>query len=234
MPIRRRRRNYKKKKPYRKVARYRRKRYSTPLGGFPNSKMVKFRYIETITLDPATNAVAPYVFRANSIYDPDYSSGGHTPPNYVTWMTLYNHWTVLGSRISMSPCPNSTTATTQGIYGIMLSDAGNKVASQASINGLLEQGKVSYQRTPTGVQNAPSTSTRVVKNFSASKFFGRPKNVLINDGTYRGGTSSNPSEIAYFECFYASIAANNPGAMTFLVQIDYVAILNERSDDIEL
>lgn len=224
---RRRPRRRRRKLPYR-----RRKKRSVPLplNGFPSSKMVRFRYADTFALDPAAGAVATHIFRANSLYDPDSTETGHSPPNFDTWMSIYNHYTVIGSKITVSFTPTTTTSVNPGILGCMLTDSGTEVGSM-SLTGMLEQGKVRYGRQPVGISNANASSQRVVSKFSASKFFGKPKATIINDGTYRGSTTSNPTEQAWYEVFFASVEGNNPGAITVLAVIDYIAILNEKTPD---
>lgn len=200
------------------------------LGGFPKSKMVKLRYVEELQLDAASGVPAVHVWRANSLYDPNSSGVGHQPSNFDTWSNIYDHYTVLGSKITVQYVPDSSTSITPAFVGIALSDSGTTVAG-SSTTELLERKLTQSSRRSVGLISSYAFKP-IVHTFSASKFFGRPKNVLIGDGTYRGkmgnfGTGSDPSEQAFYEVFTTSINGNNPGIVNFLVTIDYVAVLTE-------
>lgn len=49
--------------------------------GQPKRKLIKFKYFDTVTLDPSAvpNTPAKHVFRGNDLYDPDYTGTGHQP-----------------------------------------------------------------------------------------------------------------------------------------------------------
>lgn len=54
-----------------------------------------------------------YVFRLNSIYDPDYSFGGNQPLFYTQIATLYSYYKVLTAQVSLEIANNSSAADTQ-------------------------------------------------------------------------------------------------------------------------
>lgn len=53
-----------------------RTRIMLPVGGFPSKLMVKLRYCQTFTLNAGIGSYAVQEFRANSLYDPDFTGGG--------------------------------------------------------------------------------------------------------------------------------------------------------------
>ena len=67
--------------------------------GFSDGQIVKMRYVEEFELNPGLGSVASYVFRANGLYDPNYTGAGHQPYGFDQWMTYYNQFTVLGSKM---------------------------------------------------------------------------------------------------------------------------------------
>lgn len=75
------------------------------LGGFPETKIVKLRYAENITLNPGLTTVDSHAFRLNSIYDPDMTGTGNRPRWSSTWDTIYKKYTVIGAKITVTAAP---------------------------------------------------------------------------------------------------------------------------------
>lgn len=220
-------RTYRKRKPYtrRKRALVTRKPRYMPIGGFSNSKLVKLRYVSTISLNPGAGLIARHVFRANSLYDPDSSSVGHQPSNFDRWMQNYDHFTVLGSKFKAVYTPVVATTVTPGRVGLLLSDTGTVVAGMTSVENLLEQPRMNVSSKVVGIPSGNSIPLTISKYFSSKKFFS--VSPLGAGKTYQGTASSNPAEGAFYELFLASIDGNDPGAAYFTVTIDYIALLTE-------
>lgn len=218
-------RNQKKKKNV--VIRYRKQ--PILLGGFPASKMVKLRYSQEISINPISNSYAQHVFRANSVYDPDYTTTGHQPLYYDQWATNYTRSTVVGSKITIQWVPQSNVNLTPGMFGCELM----KVPSipYTALDTLYESTRGRFGRT-TGIvqsQGGQKVST-VSKTFSARKFMG-VSNVKDNSdlqGLMGGtGVGTNPAQNAYYAVWLASIGANDPSTTFFRVVIDYIVLLQE-------
>lgn len=67
--------------------------------GYNNNYTVRLTYADTFRQD-VTCAIAGgnskfQIFRANSIFDPDYSGGGHQPLFRDMWASMYDHYCVL-------------------------------------------------------------------------------------------------------------------------------------------
>ncbi len=199
------------------------------LSGFPKSQVVKLRYVDTgLTLDPGVGLISEYVYRANSVFDPDFTGVGHQPMGFDEWANIYNRYTVLGSRITVYNTPATTTNVTPGYFGVVLSANSTPIASYTSIDNLLESklaGKNWRTAGSTLTQTTRGNSQVVSKNFSAKNFFGVTD---VNDGT---GLSSviggNPTEHAHFGIYAASIDGNNPGSLFLTVMIDYIVQFRE-------
>lgn len=204
------------------------------LGGFPKSKLVKLRYVQIFTLNATSVAPAVQVFRANSLYDPDQTGTGHQPANFDRWTNVYDHYTVIGAKITAKFLPNSGSNVNPAIMGIALSDGGTSVAG-SSTEDILERKLTASNKDSVGIINAYQGLKPVSAFFSASKFFGKPNSSIIGDGQYKGkmgntGTGSNPTEGAFFEVFATAID-NEPGAMKCIATVDYVAVLTEPKPD---
>lgn len=232
----------KKKRPYRRRRRPRRGRrraypvsrigtVSAPrlLSGFPASVVVKLRYVDTgITIDPTAGGMAQHVFRANSCFDPDYSSIGHQPCGYDEWSSIYNTYTVLGAKFTLKNAHPNTANATPGFMGVMLSSQSAGILQFSDINNLLESKLTGRNVRLIGNQNQSQNpyGNAITKKFSARRFFGVQN---LNDGdAYSANIGANPAELAYFCPWVCSPdGASNPGAMVFACYIDYIVMFKD-------
>lgn len=195
---------------------------SLPLAGFGKSKMCRLRFVTSFNLDPAAAEITSKVFRANSIFGPDSTTATLRPRGFTENMQFYQHFTVVGSRITVQYLCN-TAATTPGIMGILLTAAGTSAATFDGTNDMLET--KAFGRNQKFVGTNQQFAYKVSKNFSAKKWFGTTS--IIGKDLYRGNSASNPSEGAFFEVVFASTGANNPSAAGFRATIDYLVIFTE-------
>lgn len=189
----------------------------------PDSKVVKLRYVDIVPINAGPTNTAVLIFRANSINDPDHALGGHQPLGHDQWANFYDHYTVIGAKITCR-FTASLTSGTQGatIVGIMLKDNATTISSPRNI---MEQGTSGY-KVLTGA-NAGGTTT-VTKGFSTKKFFGL-KDVSDNRSLVGAAMNADPPEDAYFHVYVASIdGTSDPGITNVLVTIQYIVKLTER------
>lgn len=188
----------------------------------PRFKVVKMRYSTTLSLTPVLGSTyQEYNFRANSVYDPDQTGGGHQPYSYDQWAFFYPTWSVIGSKIKWTA--QSSQINDQGVpalFGISLNNNTSLPSSWTETAGLLEQPNVSYKQMPTG---GTTLSRSCTMRYSAKKWWGISK-ITDCDGLW-GETSSNPSKQTYFTCFLAatdgsSLVGNFQGVLT----IDYLVL----------
>lgn len=212
----RRRRNYRRR---RKV--YKRK---ASLNVIPTSLVKRFRYVTDISIDPVGPGImASHVFRANSMYDPDQSGVGHQPYGFDQYVPqLYNHATVLGSKITaVFSLGNPAVINAQNniICGLSLLD---NATPQTNPSLVREQGGYCSW---TMVTNAQQPRRKSLK-YSAKKFHG-VKDVKDNQ-QLQHSADGDPTEGAYFH-LWAAPSAYNVDASNVLIQviIDYIALLQE-------
>lgn len=193
--------------------------------GFPRQQKTKMKYVDSFVLDiGVAGAIAKHAFRANSIYDPDYTGTGHQPMMHDLWLQLYNHYVVTGSRITLRVYDSSPVNTTPKLLGIMLND---DLTTPSTWSEVLEQGTTKYTIVNPGNPNkVPAVSC----NYSARKFF----NVTdIKDNVNRIGAAqgNNPSDEAYFTCFALPYdQTSDLGAFRVLVTIEYAVDFSEPKD----
>jgi len=209
-----------KKSPFNKSAL---KSYSSPtmsLGrqGFPMKLKVKHVYSDIISLTSTTGARATQLYIANGLYDPDYTNAGHQPFLFDQLTPLYNHYTVIASKITVKASNNSASGYPMYV-GMFLNDDTNVTPT---LYGMIEQNDSAHKLIPAG-SNATHTMTL---NYHPRKAFGGG---ILNNSLLQGTSAANPSEQQVF-----TIWAYQPGAQTASVDLDifieFVAIWTELKD----
>ncbi len=173
---------------------------------FPAKMRSKLRYSQTLSLDPSGGLPAGNLFRCNSIFDPDYTGIGHQPYGHDTLQSIYNHYRVMNSTITMTP--TNSNANTNGIFGITLTDDFNVQGDYDTIREL---------KTTKMSTMLPSNGQATVKNFySGKQVFGQDQQ------STQAAYGNNPAEQQYFHCWSeGSSSAADPNSGDFLITITF-------------
>ena len=208
-----------------KRGRRRRKAYipRSPTLGLPIRKFVKMRYVQNIVLDVGVaGIIAKYVFRANSLFDPNLTGTGHQPMTFDQMSLFYNHYVVSGAKISVKAYSTQDAATVPALVGIMVND---DTTTPSNFTEVLEQRKGRYS-----IVNPSQKAVSVYNTYSAKKFF----NITdVKDNLDRIGASigDNPTDDAYFTIYALPMnGSTDIGAFNCVVTIDYTAHFSEPRD----
>lgn len=220
-------RRYTKKKraPRRRKRRTRHANNANMMGfvsGMPKIRRAHLRYAEDFNLNSSVGSMAVYRFRANSLYDPNQSATGHQPLGYDQWAALYNHYVVVGAKITVKSLSGQGTPAIAAIAGCYISD--DTTFPYTNSSGMIEAKKGSW-RTMTTQRNTVSFITK----FSAKKFF----NVVdVKDNLDRIGAtvSANPTEEVYFNIWFQDLFGAASTDQRFQITIDYIADFSEPKD----
>lgn len=181
---------------------------SRPVGKrtlFPSSMNVNLKYCQQVTLSLPGGTPALQVFRANSIFDPDYTGTGHQPLGMDQLGGLYGRYEVLSSTIRARYTTNSSVNDTVSICCWLDEDG----ALAGTMAGMMEQSTASWTTNP-GVIALPGME--VSNKFTAVDFFGGKSDGVANWG-------SNPSRQAFFNIAGYSPVTATSGVLT--VEIIY-------------
>lgn len=218
------------KTPYRN--RYRR-RY-IPLNLYPTSKLVRLRYTQTWSIDPAEDTVSAIYFKANSMFDVSTATGDHQPRGFDQAMLGYEHFTVIGSKISATWIPAVAGQTVEGQTPMIWGFCTLPTASFSGLStGTLQISDILESRLRprwqyAGLLPASGKPPTLTTKFSAKKYF--RKNAIVGTPSYKGNIASDPSELAYFGMFAGPAVSGgtvNPDGQNFMVSIEYIAVLTE-------
>jgi hypothetical protein len=195
--------------------------FRTPI--FASQKRIKlFYYDYGLTRSGTAGAVSNYFFIANGLFDPNITGGGHQPMGFDQMMLLYNQYTVVASKMSLTIY--NTTASVAVRAGVYLSPDASSITDPSR---LIENGLITTKVIP--AINVAGYIKEFQLDCDVVKFFGRAKNVreLLDDGLLAGTSAVNPTEGVY----YAVTAWDPFGASNystfFDVIIEYDAIFWE-------
>jgi len=190
---------------------------SAPLG---DKFLFKTKYFEKNLLlnAPSAGLSANYVFSANGMYDTNITGTGHQPLGFDQLMTMFDHYTVIASKIRVEFV--NTDATNTQICGIVLNDD-NSPSTNPQV--IIENGNGKYVT----LMPANTTGCRKTMTLSCnpSKFLGLSK--PMSNTSLRGTVASNPAEQVYYSIWSADNNQDDPGQIDISVFISFVAVLTE-------
>jgi len=204
-----------------KMIKYR-KRQPLPIGGFPKTKMIKLRYV-TESVVQCSGLSNSHNFSANGLYDPDITGTGHQPKAFDEWMAVYNHYNVVGSRISVKLV--SPHGADGFIWGVTRTPTPNSLQGKLLTYCLENRYTKGYRAIGNNPGQRALANRPFTTNYSQKKQFGQNSSQKTD---LTGNNTSNPAEQSYFEVWMAPIN-NIPSTQTasFIVTIDYIALLTE-------
>ncbi len=195
-------------------------------GPMPNKKLVRLRYVQHVSVNPASGLAADYVFRANSIHDPNFTGGGHQPYGHDTLELLYDRYMVVGSKITAEFVSTGTSpATTDAVVGISLEDDS---VTNTLTHHWMEQPKSNWKMI--GPSDGGKGSAKLTKTFGLKKFFGvvNPADVPTRFGAQFG---SNPSETAWYHLMVAPVnPTDDTQLVNIMVTVEYTVLVTELKD----
>lgn len=189
--------------------------------GLPKKTIVTHKYRETIKITSTTGVLFTQFFSCNGLYDPNITGTGHQPLYFDQMSALYNHYTVIGAKISCKI--TSATATVGPQQCVLLQTDDTTYTGTGTPDGIGEQSL--------GVQTIlPLGATRnayLSRKWSAKKTFGG--SVLGNDNL-QGTSASNPVEQSYFMFGMATMDGSTTSSVFVEFDISYIAIWDELKD----
>lgn len=165
----------------------------------------------------ASNA---YVYSANGLFDPDITGIGHQPMGFDQLIALYEHYTVLNAKVTVSFVNESTTDPAYVGIAAFPDTTPETVPSKLVENGLLKR---VYVAANSGNPKSNATLTFSVK---ISRINGRPESIVADD-LFRGDSASNPSEQTYLHVFGYNLTNGNSVSVRADTLIEYDAVFTE-------
>lgn len=189
----------------------------------PDSKIVRHRYVDYVTLDTSSGTSDRNIYRANSMFDPNQTGIGSQPLGFDQWSVFYDHYTVLGSKCTAQFLSSSGSGVTgTSIVGVILTDNSLSLPTPTAI---MEQNNSNWKvMTALTAQQKATVSSY----YSPKKFFGLT-DIGDNRALIGASTNANPVEDAYFSVYTAAINGVADSALvSVIVTIEFTVMYTER------
>lgn len=194
--------------------------------GFPNTRLVKFKYSQVVALDPNGLGYAYHTFRANSCRDPDYTGIGHQPMGWDQWGYFYNHYTVVASKMVARFSRDSTTAASdQYMIGVELSrDLGLSSTTWSDIREASNRSGSRYKTITGIIGDGPARA--VVSKYNAKQWWNL-SNVRDNPEVGASWTLDPASEAFFKVWVMQTVTTGGADPWQCTVDIYYTVVLSE-------
>lgn len=188
--------------------------------GFPKQARMSMRYWDNITVSSTTGSVGLWNFRANDVYDPNATGTGHQPMYFDQMMAIYNHFVVVGSKISVFPSYGGANTTPYAMV-IMFNDDLTS-PSLSSLFAAIENSKSKF------VINAPQADGKMLSmGYSARSTFGGDPLAMSQ---LQGTASASPSETSVFTIAMQPSDLASTLDVYVQVLIEYEVVFRELKD----
>lgn len=189
--------------------------------GFPKKICMTHKYneVQTHTSNSGTPGFFKYV--CNGMYDPNNTGVGGQPYYFDQMSAIYDHYTVIGSKITVKVVPVTVPAVA---FRISLSQNDDATQTNNTVSGTAEQSSGSVFIFPAG---ATDTVKSLTNRWSAKKTFGG--SVLGNDNL-QGSISANPSELTIWSVGIQAMDTISTISVYLEINIEYIAIWEEIKD----
>lgn len=188
---------------------------------FPATVVKSLRYSTDFSLTSTAGAVSSYVFRANDLYDPDYTGTGHQPMGFDQMMQFYNHFCVIKARIIVTFKNYSSVDCTACVR----QDA--DLTPLTTIDRILEFG--GNVTTNLGNAGVFSSNQNLELGIDIPKLQGVSRKTITADPNLRGDASSSPTELTYFHVQIWDAAGNNQSVKCSVI-LEQLAVFTEPRD----
>jgi hypothetical protein len=206
---------------------YRVKKYASLGTGIPDKTKVIMKYAQDLNVSVDGTVGANWLFRCNSIYDPDQSGAGHQPLTHDQWSNFYQFYTVVGAKITCRFMADENDADTNNqnhMTNVGISTIHSTGDTILSPTEFMENNRTTY-----GTVCPQKPILGITKKFSAKNFFGY-KNVI--DETDLGAAfGNNPNNEAFWQLkFWPTLANGVTRNVSVNVMVQYICVLRERKN----
>jgi len=183
---------------------------ATPL---PRMMKITHRYADTGNMTVTAGVPARWEYSCNSLFDPDSTGLGVQPQAFDQLGALYNHYIVIGSRITVRI--TVTGGTVASLVCGLYTDADTVTSNDTK--ELICSSKGNYRI----IGNSSGDSVVMKTNWSAKKVFGRD---VLGNNLLKGTPTTSPSEQQFFTWFVNSMDQSSNTGISYAVYLEQIAM----------
>lgn len=188
---------------------------------FPFQLVTTLRYHEYVSIALNASGYGWATFSCNNLYDPNIGGTGHQPMYFDQLMQIYNHYTCLRSKITVTPVGGVNSYTPDVVNGTLTLVIDDDTSpSLASVDDAPERPGAVSKTFNTGTGPIPS----LVKYWNSGITF--PGDALSRD-ELQGTASTGPSEQSYYIIFLNMGTGIASTTRTVRVEVEYTAVFDE-------
>lgn len=187
---------------------------------FPPTVLKRMHYETITTLAVGTAGVfgTEYVWRLNSLYDPDFSFGGHQPYGFDTMTSIYDRYIVYGVKMNLTFYDASQDGL---IVGALINDSEGSETIQGKTSQYIGEQPMCVLRT---LSSAGSQKTTISQYFSIAKLDGISKTTIsANITEYGAAVTANPNLIPYVRTAIADSRDGSAGTCVVMMKLTFYA-----------
>lgn len=198
-----------------------------PASAFPRSVMAKLRYGYEQFFDTSGNAMGSAILRANSLYDPEYATGGHQPRYFdqICAQGLYLHYLVKKMKYTIDlPVQQDGSP-----WIIMVQASLSPTIVPSSVESMANTAELPYSQ----IHHVDQASSRTVSGIvDMAKLFGITNQDLMNNWTQYGGSyGADPTDVVYLKIHIMNGSHNSgSGDCWAPISLEFEALFDRRDN----
>jgi hypothetical protein len=168
------------------------------IGGFPDRQRVTLRYVTNVSQTANATVGSDYVFRANSVFDPDWTSTGGQPANYDDFSAIYLRYRVWGSTFRWHIANTASGTLDMSSLVIGPRHNGTAIVSRTNQENFQAQPYTQYQKSIIYRNGTNSTSGSM--SMTTRKFLGLTTSEFEGNDELTSLVSTNPLHEWFWHC----------------------------------
>lgn len=216
--------------------------------GFPTTMKVGHRYVDQALTVARSDVMQFVVWTCNGMTHPDLGAGvgtdptpfgsdPHTPTNFQHMIDIYNHYTVIGSKLKIYVSFTQLTSSESEEPALVFPDpeysvefvlfrASNQTPVPFNINALREQNGAKVVT----MSGRYGKNIMLTDTFSLKKTWGTK--AIVGDDLMRGDANDNPDDQTYWHLGYRMTRADDgsivlTSGISIRFEVDYIALWQE-------
>jgi len=187
-----------------------------PVNGFPEVLRTSLRYQDQYTLTSSSGSAAQWLFRLNSLFDPDLTGVGHQPLYFDQLSGIYQYYRIRSTRMHVTflPLTDDTELTTTGPYEVGVG-ANSTSTFSSTLNTVAEQNNSKVALLPRDKSAQPVSLTLTYQPK-------RDLGVAFTDDTVSASIGGSPAATYYGAIFAADLNLTS-GAVKAVVTLTFDA-----------